>query len=164
MPELPDRIISFLKSNNISFDVLNHEPVRTSLEAASVRPGLAVENGAKAMILKKKKTENAEWKDLFFMVVLPGDLKVDYKKVKLSLNVSDVQLASPEEVLEIAEVEVGAVPPFGNLMGLPVLLDSRLLEKSLVAFNAGSHAISIILKPADLLKAFSPRVGDFSKI
>jgi len=31
------------------------------------------------------------------------------------------------------------MPPFGNLYGIPVFVDSRLAQQSDIAFNAGTH-------------------------
>jgi hypothetical protein len=35
----------------------------------------------------------------------------------------------------------GAVPPFGNLFGLPVLVGELLLQREDIAFNAGSRRV-----------------------
>jgi len=35
--------------------------------------------------------------------------------------------------------ELGAMPPFGSLFGLPVYVDSRLHGEDTITFNAGTH-------------------------
>ena len=46
-----DRVEKLLTEQNISFDVLRHEPVYTSQAAAAVR-GTSLASGAKALICK----------------------------------------------------------------------------------------------------------------
>jgi Ala-tRNA(Pro) deacylase len=48
-----NRIHEFLKSKNIEFEVMEHEPTRTSEESASVR-NTPLEWGAKTMLVKGK--------------------------------------------------------------------------------------------------------------
>ncbi len=45
------RVESLLKQHGVSFEVLRHQPVFTSQEAAAVR-GVALSSGAKALICK----------------------------------------------------------------------------------------------------------------
>jgi Ala-tRNA(Pro) deacylase len=37
------------------------------------------------------------------------------------------------------ELEVGAMPPFGNLYGMEVFVDESLSQDDEIAFNHGSH-------------------------
>jgi Ala-tRNA(Pro) deacylase len=54
------------------------------------------------------------------------------------------------------------VPPFGNLFGLPVLLDEALCANEEVVFNAGSHTVSITMRCADLVRLSGASLGRFS--
>ena len=58
---------------------------------------------------------------------------------------------------------IGSVPPFGNLFGLKVYFDKKILENDIVAFNAGSHTRSIKMKAKDLARVVNPVMGEFSK-
>ncbi|MCH7951124.1 hypothetical protein IH980_00095 [Patescibacteria group bacterium] len=53
--------------------------MRTSEEAARLRPGYSLKQGAKAIIVRVKQSKA---KKFFVMLVLPGDLRFDIKKVK----------------------------------------------------------------------------------
>ena len=53
---------------------------------------------------------------------------------------SEVELAQEDEFRDaFPDCELGAMPPFGNLYGMPVYVDSRLTGQAEIAFNAGSH-------------------------
>ncbi|MCL5676261.1 MAG: OB-fold nucleic acid binding domain-containing protein [Patescibacteria group bacterium] len=148
-----ESIKQLLNENKMSYDVLEHEAVYTSQEAAKVR-GTKISQGAKALIMVGDKKP--------LMVVLPADRKVDFKKLKASCQIKDLKMASAEEVKKIAGVEIGAVPPFGNLMETPLYLDKNLAKENEIVFNAGMHTKSILMKYSDYLKAANPVLGDYT--
>ncbi len=57
----------------------------------------------------------------------------------------------------------GAVPQLGNLFGLPVYLDEQLTHRDRVVFNAGSNAVSITMRSADLLRVSGAAVCRFAR-
>src|SRR5258706_13042188 len=137
-----NRIIHLLKENNIIYTELRHAPVRTSEEAAKVRPDISLSQGAKALIVRYKSNEEHK----YAMLVIPGDKRFDSKKVKLLLNSKDLTFASTEDVVRITNgVVPGGVPPFGNLFGLDVFVNPSLLQNEEIAFNAGDKSITIIM-------------------
>ena len=48
------KIISLLEDNECWFETFEHAPVRTSEEAADIRTGYSIEQGAKALIVRVK--------------------------------------------------------------------------------------------------------------
>ena len=70
-------------------------------------------------------------------------------------------LAAENKILELfPECEPGAMPPFGNLYGVQVYVDSHLEVDDTITFNAGSHFEAIRMKFADFKDICGPRVGD----
>lgn len=138
------------------FETFEHEPVRTSDEAAKVRKGYGLRQGAKAIILKIKK-QNRQRE--YVMLVLPGHLRFDSKKTKKVLGARDITFASEEDVLEVtAGVQPGGVPPLGNLFGLKVVVDEGLLKNEKIVFNAGDKRYSIAMKTDDYVSLVNPIV------
>ncbi len=148
-----DRIISLLESKNIKYEVYEHKPVYTSEEAAAVR-NTKLSQGAKALIMKGDKNP--------LMIVLPADRKVDFKKFKSSTGIKNLEMATAEEVKEIAGVEIGAVPPFGNLLNLLLYVDSHLKEEREIVFNAGLHTKSVKMGYDDFAELTRAKVGDYT--
>lgn len=62
------------------------------------------------------------------------------------------------------DCELGAMPPFGNLYGLPVLVEHTLTEDDDIVFNACKHTQSIRMKYRDFERLVQPLVGRFSEI
>uniref|UniRef100_A0A7C4XHR1 YbaK/aminoacyl-tRNA synthetase-associated domain-containing protein n=1 Tax=candidate division WWE3 bacterium TaxID=2053526 RepID=A0A7C4XHR1_UNCKA len=150
------QILDLLKQNNAWFETFEHEPVRTSEEAAKIRKGYTLEQGAKALITKIK-IPNSENK--FIMLVIPGNLKFEGNKVKKLLGAKDIRFATEDEVLKITDgVQPGGVPPFGELFNLEVIADPILLENEKIIFNAGDRGFSIGMLAANYIKIVNPRV------
>lgn len=151
-----NQIIDMLKSHGVWFETFEHEPVITSEEAAKVRDGYSIHQGAKAIIVRIKITSSNK---KFVMLVIPGDLRFDNSKVKQIFNAKDIRFATEEEVVTLTDgVQPGGVPPFGNLFGIEVLADPSLLENEKIIFNAGDRRFSVGMKSADYISLINPRV------
>ena len=138
-----EQILSLLQENSVVFELLEHEPVFTSQEAAEVRNTLP-EQGAKALIVKAA--------DEFAMLVLRGDQRTENSKVRQLLGSKHLRFADKEELLHLTGCLPGSVPPFGQLFGLRVLMDVGLTAFDEVTFNAGSHTVSLKMSCQELVK------------
>jgi Ala-tRNA(Pro) deacylase len=149
-----DRVESLLKQYGIVFQVLRHEPVYTSEEAARVR-GTPLASGAKALIVKSEEE--------FVMFVVPADRKLDNHTVRRAKGWKKMRFATREEVLELTGLTPGSIPPFGSLFCLRTLCDRRLGENEVINFNAGDHAISVSMRYADYVQIENPELGKFAE-
>jgi len=148
-------IETILEKNNVWYERFEHEEVRTSEEAANVREGYNISQGAKALIVRIKKTGEKK----FIMLVLPGDKRFDVKKTKEILDAKDIRFASEEEVEKITNgIKPGGVPPFGNLFNLPVYADRRVFDQEKIIFNAGDKRISIGMYSEDYKNLVKPNI------
>lgn len=150
--ELFHKIIELLEKSGVGFDVIDHEPVFTSKEAARVR-GTKLCQGAKALVLFGDKKP--------LMIVVPADQKLSFSKAKKNLGIKDLRMATPEEVLLLLGVEIGSVPPFGNLEGLELYMDQTMSQNEEIVFNPGVHVKSVTIKYNDYLSVAKPHLGDF---
>lgn len=149
-----EEIINLLKTNNISYKETEHEPVFTSEQAAKVR-GISASQGAKSLLLK---CEGG-----FILVVLPGDRKLDSKKLKNLLRIKEFRFALPEEVKNKMGCEIGACYPFGNLIGLPTYVDNSLSKNDIISFNPGLHTRSLEIQWRDFYSLVKPKMVDISE-
>lgn len=149
-----EEILSLLQSVGAEHHVMEHEPVRTSEQAAQVR-GTELGRGAKALVL--------ECGDCLVMAVISAARQVDFKALKRELGEKRVQMASPERVMQATGCQPGGVPPFGKLFGLRVVLDPALLEHEWIDFNAGERTRSVEMRSADYLRLSGAEVIPFAK-
>jgi Ala-tRNA(Pro) deacylase len=149
-----ERLERWLRERGARFRLMEHAPVFTSEEAARVR-GTPIEAGAKALVLQAA--------DRPVHVVVPGHRRVDNARVRAVLGTRTLRFATPDELFALTGCLPGAVPPFGNLFGLPVLVDEELTERDEIVFNAGSNSVSIVMRCADFLQLAEARVHRLSR-
>jgi prolyl-tRNA editing enzyme YbaK/EbsC (Cys-tRNA(Pro) deacylase) len=151
-----NKIENLLKENDCWYEKFEHQAVRTSEEAAKVRPDYSLAQGAKAMIVRVK-INNSEKK--MIMLVVPGDVKFDQNKVKDFFKAKDIRFASETEVSNLTGgVQPGGVPPFGNLFNLETIVDPSLFINEKIIFNAGDKRVSVAMKSVDYQKVVEPKV------
>lgn len=150
-------IVGVLKKDGCWHETFQHETtVRTSEEAAALRPGYTLSEGAKALIVRLKIPHKGK---SLAMAVLPGDTKFDSKKLKIAAGASDLRFATEAEVAELTHgVQPGGVPPFGNLFGIAVYADQGVFANEKIIFNAGRD-VSIAMKSADYARIVQPVVS-----
>lgn len=146
------KIKNLLEEEKVEYKFSRHEPVFTSRQAAKQRGELLCQ-GAKALVFIADKKP--------ILIVIPGNLKVDTRKFKKGQQVKDLSLASKEIVEKTTGLEIGAIPPLGNVMGIPTYLDKKLTKQKEIHFNPGIHTGSITIKPADLVRLANPIIDSF---
>ena len=102
---------------------------RTALEAAS---SLRCEVGAivKSLLFR---TENT-----FILCLVAGDRKASLNKIKKTLNIKDVSMASADEVKNVTGYTIGGVSPVGHLNKINISIDNSL-ERFTSLFAAAGH-------------------------
>ena len=150
---LLQNIKTLLDEHKITYQEKLHAPTVTSEDSARER-GEPMKIGAKALLLKAD--EN------FCLCVLPADRRMDMHKVKEILAAKKIRMATSEELEQATGCTKGAVPPFGELMGVSMLIDKAQFDEEYIAFNAGSLTHSIKMKTADYVKVVKPRMEEFS--
>jgi Ala-tRNA(Pro) deacylase len=150
-----EKIESYLKDNNVAYGVRRHAPAFTAQQVAEsehVSGRLVV----KVVIVK------ANGDDLR-MVALPAPLNVNLSKAAALMGVPEVRLAHEDEfAARFPGCEVGAMPPLGNLYGMPVYVDRSLTEDETIIFQAGTHEHAIQMKYADFERLVQPLAGDLA--
>jgi Ala-tRNA(Pro) deacylase len=134
------RIADFLAEQQVPFQSLPHPPAFSAQKLAKY---LRVKGSevAKAVLLHGPRG--------YFIAVLPATHQADMD-VLASHEGEAVRLADADEVVRVfRDCEWGAVSPFGNLYGLPTLLDANMTPDMWIVVEAGSHVEAIRLSCGD---------------
>ncbi len=143
----------FLDSNKVAYSVHSHPEAYTAQEIAALQH-------VKGRMLAK--VVIARSGNEFVMLVLPADRRVDFDKLK-GLGLKEIRLAQEAEFANIFPgCEVGAMPPFGNLYGLPVYVDASLQQDEEIVFNAGTHTLTAKLAFRDFASLVGPVIAEFA--
>ncbi len=138
-----------LDEAKISYEVHHHPLAYTAQEVATAQH-LSGKEMAKVVILKLDGN--------LAMGVIAASQKINLTTVRESLGAKEVRLATEEEFSgRFPECEIGAMPPFGNLFGLPVFVDPALEKDEYIYFNAGNHMQTVRLKYKDFVRLVKPQ-------
>jgi Ala-tRNA(Pro) deacylase len=149
-----ERMEKYLRENGVGFEVKVHEQAFTMQEVAAALhvPGNQV---AKVVIVCAD--------DKKVMLVLPAPYRMNIDLVRDMVGAQEARLAKEEEFTELfPDCATGAMPPFGNLYGVPVYVDRSMGEEPDMVFRVGTHRETIKMAYADFVRLAQPVVGDFS--
>jgi len=148
------KLKKFLDEKAIQYEVLSHRLAYTAQEVAAAQHVKGREF-AKVVIAKGG--------DGFLMTVLPAMAKLDTAKLARAVPAAQVQLATEQEFEQLfPNCDAGAMPPFGNLFGLPVYVDQSLTKDETIVFQAGTHMDTVRMRYDDFARLVAPVVGDFA--
>ena len=148
------RIKQFLEENGVPFECITHQTAYTSQETAAAAhvPGREF---AKTVMVKV----GGE----LAMVVLPAHRKLYIERLRKIAGRWDVELATEREFKDLfPDCDVGAMPPFGQLYGMKVFVDSSLPTADHIAFNAGTHDELIQIAYDDFERLVQPTCAELT--
>jgi Ala-tRNA(Pro) deacylase len=148
------KLKTFLDGQGIKYVTIEHSPAVTAPEVAA-SADISGRNFAKTVVV--------EIAGRMALIVLPANRKIVLADLRELLADQDVTLSAENDFKErFPDCEVGAMPPFGNLYGLPVYIAHSLTEQPEIAFNAGTHREVIKMSFADFAELVQPTVLNFA--
>jgi Ala-tRNA(Pro) deacylase len=149
-----DRLEGYLREHGVAFQMQHHYRAFTAQQVASSAHISGKMMAKVVMVLADGK---------LVMLVLPAAGQVDLGWVAAGLGAREVYLASERDFASaFPDCELGAEPPFGNLYGLPVYVDTTLAEDDMIVFQAGTHTETISMHYEDYDRLVQPVVGAFT--
>ena len=149
MAEYSQRLREFLVHKNLWHRFIEFsEPVKTVEQAGGKVP---VEKIVKSIVMI-----DSDGNPL--LAIVKAQSMVSFRKIKKLLEVKDVRLASPEEVLRHSGFPAGGVPPLNNIRR--VLLDPEVLKSETCIAGGGDVNMLMEVKTKDVVDALRPRVAD----
>ena len=154
MPIAPT-LNTYLDHEHVHYDLLSHP---RAFRAAEVASSLRTPEKEMAKVVIGKVDEQ------FVMTVLPASRNVDLHRLRAFFPTHHVRLATESEIAGLfPDCEVGAMPPFGILYGLPVYVERSLAEDKEIVFQAGTHSSAIRMRYMDFSALVFPVVAEFHR-
>jgi Ala-tRNA(Pro) deacylase len=145
------RWLDYLNSRGVHYSWSMHKAAQTALDTADIERVPAREFA---------KTVVYFCETGFGMAVVPADRLVDLCEIGYLLGVSYIRLANESELEELfPDCELGAMPPFGDVYNLPVLVDSSLEANPFIVFNIGTHRDTVRMRFGDYRLLINPLIG-----
>lgn len=144
----------YLDRNRVKYVTIKHSPAYTAMEIAAAAhvPGKEL---AKTVIVKLD--------GRLAMAVLPASHRIVFELLKQAIGAGRAELPDEREFAgKFPGCEPGAMPPFGNLYGMDVLVADSLAEDEEIAFNACSHDELVRMPYKDFERLARPKVLRFT--
>ena len=148
-----NRVLEYLDERNTHYTVTEHRPTFTAQQTAEVIHVTGQQMAKPVMVWVDNKMT---------MVVVPAQFKINWDSLKEALNAYTIELAMEGDFRALfPDCEIGAMPPFGNLYGIDVIVEASLARDKNISFNAGTHNRSIRMAYKDFEEIVNPRVLKF---
>ena len=148
--EIPARLISCLNDSRVPYQIL-HEP--------SGFPDYGQRVAASAGLIEAAVVRAGKQR---VVAVMPSRHSVDLKRFARLIG-EPVRLEAADEFKWLfPDCAFGAIPPFGNLYGLPTYLDRSVARNQEIVFSAGTSTDSIRLAYVTYTEIVKPLFGQFS--
>lgn len=155
-----DRLIALLDEKKARYRVIEHIPEGRTDLISPIR-GNPLGQAAKCIIVMlkpdKKTTKHV-------LVVVPGDLKVDFKALKAMYGASYCSMASVENAERLGGSVVGTILPFSFHPDLELVADPKILATPEIFFNAARLDRSLCLNTEDYRAIAAPREAQIAVV
>ena len=140
------QLTEFLDAHGVEYEI-----------ACPTRP---VDAGVGAVQVAKTVMIRARYECL--LAVTPQSSEVSLERLAKITGHRRLRLATAFEARALAPgCHPGALPPFGNLYGLPVWIDTSFAPDGDIAFKVGTQEHTVRMRYADFARLVQPRIGSF---
>ena len=149
-----EQLEHYLREHQIPYQI-QHHPVAFTAQRIAQGEHISGKKVAKSVVVFADQT--------MVLLVLPAVFRVDLQKVQECLGAKQVRLAHEDEFqAAFPGCEVGTMPPFGNLYGLPVYVEQSLTTQETIVFPIGTHTETMSLTYADFERLLYPSILEFA--
>jgi prolyl-tRNA editing enzyme YbaK/EbsC (Cys-tRNA(Pro) deacylase)/nitrite reductase/ring-hydroxylating ferredoxin subunit len=139
-----------LEQQGIPFDAMTHTRADSALAEAQAL-GLAADAVVKTVVLKTGAGHA--------LAAVLANQRLSMKLARRATGDSHVHLATEGELEEqFPDFELGAFPPLGTLLHLPLYVDPEVMDHERIAFAAGTQTESVAVRATDLFAREHPTV------
>ncbi len=135
------QVLNALEDAAIEYRLVEYGRVKSAEEAATAR-GIPLEALVKTLVVRLDE-------DRYILVLVPGDLGLDYRKLRDLLGVRRLTMPDPEEAKAATGYERGTITPIGA-GDWPVVMHASLADLDEISLGSGVHGVAIHLAPGDL--------------
>ena len=143
---MSDPVIEQLDSLGGEYELVPCDPALADTAEFCEAYGYAMEDSANAIVIVGKSEPPS-----YVMCLALADSRLDVNKVvRKKLGVRKCSFASADETMELTNMEIGGVTPFGTSTPLPLWIDARVMERDRVIIGGGSRERKLLVPPATL--------------
>jgi prolyl-tRNA editing enzyme YbaK/EbsC (Cys-tRNA(Pro) deacylase) len=137
-------------------DVVDIDPALADTAEFCAAYGYSMDDSANAILVIGKSDP-----PVYAVGVVLATTRLDVNRaVRRRLGTRKASFAPPDATRDLTGMEIGGVTPFALPDGLPLWIDSRVMERSRVVVGGGSRACKVVGPPSMLLTVPGAEVVD----
>ena len=153
---LPDDVRNALDAHGIEYEVLACEPHLADTAEFCEHYGFTPDMTLNAIVVVLKTNPRS-----YVACLVRFDTKLDVNhKVSDVVGVKRLSFASSEETATLTGMLIGGVTIAGLPPEIPILIDTRVMDREKVIIGGGNRHSKVLLPPRELLKLPNARVED----
>jgi Cys-tRNA(Pro) deacylase len=149
-------LIHWLRAREVPYAQVVHKKPAVSCDQVAHLRDIALENVLKCILLSDKKGR-------YCLACIPGNARVDIKRIEAVMRSGHLAFATPEEVVHVTGYPAGCINPLLLKQQIPVFFDASILDKELVDISAGNPNSGIQLHPRHLAALAGPQFHPITK-
>lgn len=143
---MSDPVIEQLDALGGAYELVPCDPDLADTAEFCEAYGYAMEDSANAIVIVGKSDPPS-----YVMCLALADSRLDVNKVvRKKLGVRKCSFASADETIELTDMQIGGVTPFGTSTPLPLWIDARVMGRERVIIGGGSRDRKLLVPPATL--------------
>ncbi len=143
MSDIQQAVVDHLAGAGLAYELIDCDPELADTAAFCEHYGYPLEQSANTIVVASRKPEGHN-----AACVVLAHTKLDVnKKVRSLLGVRKLSFAPPELTMELTGMLIGGVTPLALPPGLPIWVDSRVMDHDWVILGGGSRSLKIKVDP-----------------
>ena len=155
------RVYDLLDELNISYEYVDHEPMRSMQDCLEVDSILNAAICKNLFLCNRQATE-------FYLLLIPGDKPFKTKYLSAQIGSSRLSFAKPEAMQEYLDITPGSVSVMGLMNDrdnrVQLLIDGDVLKAGYFACHPCINTSSLRFRTGDLMDKVIPAMGHEPKI
>lgn len=180
---VPKKLINYLEREQTVYELVSHRKVFTSWDLAltlhisplQIAKSVVVKAKGKApfivLLSAKRNLDMKKLSNILFNIVQkaqkssgpsPFPQEWGFPPRELKGKSYKIEFAKEKWIKEKLLGKMGATPPFGRLLKIPVIIDKPLLKEKELYVNSGDYHTAIKMRTKEFTKLEQPLSGNFS--
>ncbi len=155
MNQYDQKLVDFIKKNNIKVEHLIFETSCHSVEEAAASANAKPEDFVKNVCIIN------EVKDELIVCIVPGNKRLDMKKLAALVGTKKLRMANADEILEKTGYPMGGTPSFSYSANF--FIDNEVFVKQVVYSGGGSQNSLTKVSPSEMIKINNATKADLTK-
>jgi len=145
-----------LRTQGVDFEALPYVFSQVGAERAAEAVGKPLEIVCKTLVVEVSGQKH-------WIAIIPGDVRIDPKKLAHAIGVEHADLAETAVAEKITGYRIGGISPFALRRPLPVVIEESLLAVERIVVNGGRRGMLIELATDDLVRLLDAKAADICR-